>query len=521
MLSTRANNVYINYFKGSVEALIEYYEKNGDFLLIRNIGSKANDELVNFVENNFHLTELKKNTHKINLDDINGLNEKEINYINEKFQIDVKEYFTEDYRYLDQSQKDKRLNHQINFTTEKILNLGLENFITSKILGDEEKREKYIFEDKLSLLIDIFYHLFEKKYDERNRLIFFDQVKYWNDKDIVISLDETAKKHNLTRERVRQLKTNFINKFPINFESLIDLKYLIKIDDIIKENIKYVICIDVNNIYCSKISDRKINGLLLAKLLALLSEDFVILGNEVNYHRKERSKINIKFKNIYLVSKDLNDNFDLNSLSIYIENQINKRNSINFSIDLKKLLFKYCKGGELNLINKYFYQVLSIFQNEYNLIIDNEYNIKIKRNTFVRKFEYIQDVLNDLEPHSQGYHVSKIKQAVLNKFNIDFDYELIRSCVINHNDVFISFGRNSSYGLKKWELEANIKGGTIRNIVKEYLESHNKEAHISSITKYVNKFRNTNSDNINTNLRLDESNTFYFKPGGFVGLVDK
>ena len=94
---------------------------------------------------------------------------------------------------------------------------------------------------------------------------------------------------------------------------------------------------------------------------------------------------------------------------------------------------------------------------------------------------------------------------------------------INSCKEIIFFGRTSTYGLKRWEKENPlIKGGTIRDIVEEYLLKFEEPKHISEIIIYVNKFRNTNERNIITNLLLDKSGRFIvYKDAGFIGLTIK
>jgi hypothetical protein len=71
-----------------------------------------------------------------------------------------------------------------------------------------------------------------------------------------------------------------------------------------------------------------------------------------------------------------------------------------------------------------------------------------------------------------------------------------------------------------WENEfSHFKGGTIRNLVLDYLKIEGSPRHIDSITNFVRKYRpNTYHRSIWDNLRTDTSGAFVFSNDRFVGL---
>ena len=100
--------------------------------------------------------------------------------------------------------------------------------------------------------------------------------------------------------------------------------------------------------------------------------------------------------------------------------------------------------------------------------------------------------------------------------------ESVRGILGREKDKFIYFGRSSTYGLRVWEKQKDgIKGGTIKNIVEEYLESQVGPKSISEILNYVNQFRKTNEKSVLTNLNLDNTNKFIFYKGEIVGLANR
>jgi hypothetical protein len=134
---------------------------------------------------------------------------------------------------------------------------------------------------------------------------------------------------------------------------------------------------------------------------------------------------------------------------------------------------------------------------------------------------YCYDILNEF---SEPMNLEDIETVLNQRYPyLNKSLDAIRACLIKEKDTFISFGRTSTYGLKKWEYEKeNLKGGTIRDIVEVLLESSNSPLHISDITEHVSKFRtDTYSRSIIDNLKADVKSVFVFYPGSFIGLKVK
>lgn len=95
---------------------------------------------------------------------------------------------------------------------------------------------------------------------------------------------------------------------------------------------------------------------------------------------------------------------------------------------------------------------------------------------------------------------------------------------INNNPNIVPISRTSTYSLVEWEGDS-IRGGTIRQIVVEFLREHEPTiAPLSEITTHVCQFRPTTDEyNILTNLALEKSGlfAFFFKEGErYVGLAE-
>ena len=107
--------------------------------------------------------------------------------------------------------------------------------------------------------------------------------------------------------------------------------------------------------------------------------------------------------------------------------------------------------------------------------------------------------------------------------NVKKTTDSIRGALLREKDLFICFGRSSIYGLKKWENELeNFKGGTIRQLVEEYLTGFEQPKHISEITEYIIKYRpDTGERSILTNLKVGNNKHFVFYKGDYIGLINK
>lgn len=135
--------------------------------------------------------------------------------------------------------------------------------------------------------------------------------------------------------------------------------------------------------------------------------------------------------------------------------------------------------------------------------------------------DMLEAVLLELnEPH----HVDDILSAWQRHYP---DRPITRSAIQGlaqyHYARFFSIGRTSTYGLRRWEGErSTVKGGTIRNIVAEFLTRSDTPVHVDVIEHHVRQYRpGTHADSIRQNVQMDTSGRFILLNGGFIGLADK
>jgi hypothetical protein len=99
----------------------------------------------------------------------------------------------------------------------------------------------------------------------------------------------------------------------------------------------------------------------------------------------------------------------------------------------------------------------------------------------------------------------------------------IRSVVVRNKTLFLSIGRESTYGLRRWESErSELKGGTIRDIIEGLLQPSFVPIHLEDLVDEVQKFRpGTHLGSVKMNLQLEASGRFVLLQGGFVGLAGR
>jgi hypothetical protein len=163
----------------------------------------------------------------------------------------------------------------------------------------------------------------------------------------------------------------------------------------------------------------------------------------------------------------------------------------------------------------------SLLFNEFDLIVNSSGYLEFERNTFKQLHEYFYEILDE---NSKPMTVEEIEKAMNEKYpEVIRPNMSVRGSLAKDSNMFIYFGRTSTYGLKKWESEQeNLKGGTIRGLVEEYLTGFETPKHISEIMEYVLKYRpDTNEKSVVTSLKVEEKKGFVFFSGNYFGLKSK
>jgi len=550
----------------SVSDLKKYYYKNKSFEKLRNCGRKSNEELIDicnkyqdeYIEN--RETETKEeNPLKTIISELTRVQREVINsfiFVNtNSLSVRSKNAIS---LHLKNNLKVKSFTEKIllseSFNVQNIKNVGakcvpeLEVYIS--IIKDfifevsQTKDEKYLIALKNKFLIQRTFDIplvpseilesesiFQLTDFLLNQNAFFDKTQtvivkralklFNNQKEL--TLDEIAEQVDLSRERVRQIRKlcldDLFNKllFISNFNDDLFQKYSIDVESTYVE-INTDILNKINQSNSTNFS-REFTTYILS---AYLKDSFAIVGNyeDVLQPKYFNARNRHNWNNFYLVEKELASEIDFTSLTNDISNRINDRIEESYSFNFKSYISKFLTNNNIHILDLLFPICEKIINEEFEIYLDLDENLNFKRNTNRQAHEFAFEALEHLGKPSK---VKEIFEKVIELHpNYDTEEAKIRVSMKRKNG-FVPIGRKSMFGLKKWENELeNFKGGTIRDIVEEFLMQFSEPKHISDITEHVLKYRpKSNQYSILQNLKLDESGLYIFFKGSHIGLTTK
>lgn len=236
-------------------------------------------------------------------------------------------------------------------------------------------------------------------------------------------------------------------------------------------------------------------------------------GSIQNYEAYSFSK---SIKGYYLINNEKVPKDTIMKLLSDLLREVSNRQEINKIFSLNT----YFQNIDPQNHDLFFYITSNIINKEFEGVFVQNNTIYVGRNTPKLIHEYAIDALHSLGRPS---HISEIYSEIIKHYkSFDSSISSLQNIITRSKNIFIYFGRSSTFGLREWEGKfSNIKGGTIRDIVEEYLNKSEQVCHISEITDYVNKYRSTNERNILTNLKLESRNRFKYFRGGYIGLASK
>lgn len=288
----------------------------------------------------------------------------------------------------------------------------------------------------------------------------------------------------------------------------------------------------------AKIANRFLNidkhfdyGLDLKKEIIVISQDLVDLINKresLTYTGKlyalvfsgvfqryfiSTQSVENTYHHYYLVSRKYKEVFDFKAFINDLEEQNSIRMVNDLSVDIISYLNRFVLPGQI--VNDRLKQICKRMATE-ELGLDYEKpNLIFKRNSLVKLSEHIISIL---QAYGRPMKLSEIcKELKTRSKRIPPNIESLRSSILSIPEV-VAIGKTSTYALNNWDM---VKTGTIKELVKEFLESFSEPKHISDITVYVNTFRRTTDKNILSNLKLDKTNTYVFFKLGYIGLKYK
>jgi hypothetical protein len=472
-LNVRARNGIINLFgnKPNANELIDtIFSKDFNFYGIRNIGEKSSQELVRF---------------KKNISD-----------------------FTETLQTLDESQLSKEYTRLVIKTSFNNIPNGFDDLLESV----------FDFNNKIKLfkLIDLLIKsdlLFRKAEKE----IFYYSFTYFNNK----SLHEIADLLNIGKERLRQIKVNLEDEIKAYFNFILNLQE----EDLPQYGIEYhTVFLLMDDEYASNINSTEevsFTPQFYSFILSLFHEKtHSIFGDNEVLTTKHKLSNSRRFCNCYLIESKIFNSFDFSAFANSVNEILNERINEDYYLHFQGYISQFVKQKQ----KKDFEEIASICEsilfNEFDLVVNADGYLIFERNTKKQLTEYVVEALEELSDMTKVDDI--VKKININHPHLETNEQSVRSTLQREKELFIFIGRSSTYGLRKWQEEReNLKGGTIRDIVEEYLQMEDEPKHISEITKFVQKYRNTTEYNVKTNLDLEGSVRFQFFPGEFIGLKSK
>ncbi|UMB55094.1 Helicase associated domain protein [Lutibacter sp. A64] len=550
----------------SISDLKKYYYKNKSFEKLRNCGRKSNEELIEicnkYPDDNFENKEIevkKENPLKSIITNLTRVQREVINsfiFVNtNSLSVRSKNAIS---LHLKNNLKVKNFTEKVllskSFNVQNIKNVGAkcvpEIEIYISIIKDfifevnQTRDEKYLIALKNKFLIQRTFDIplvpseilesesiFQLTKFLLNQNAFFDETQtvivklalklFNNQKEL--TLDEIAEQVDLSRERVRQIRKLCLEAlfdkllFISNFNDDLFQKYSIDVESIY---------IEINTDILNKINQSNNTNFsrefITFILSAYLKDSFSVVGNyeDVLQPKYFNSRNRHNWNNFYLVEKELSSEFDFTSFSNDISNRLSDRIEESYFFNFKSYLSKFLSNNNIDILDLLLPICEKIINEEFEIYLDLDESINFKRNTTRQAHEYAFEALDHLGKPSK---VKEIFEKVVELHpNYDTEEAKIRVSMKRKNG-FVPIGRKSVFGLKKWESELdNFKGGTIRDIVEEYLMQFSVPKHISHITEHVLKYRpKSNQYSILQNLKLDESGLYIFFKGSHIGLTTK
>lgn len=333
-----------------------------------------------------------------------------------------------------------------------------------------------------------------------------------------LKLREIGKQMNITHERVRQIRNQTIcdlfKKLPLIRafdDELLVQNHIQTSGDIIFLTPEQVAVINQK-------SHTDFTDGFVHFILCIYLDKYQLVGNlsDVLFPHFSKKKNRHNWKNIYLVTKDIHPYLDWETLVLDICSLLEKKTAKQYEISLREKIAPYLSATPY-LLDRVSKVVALILRQEFDLQIKGD-TLTIPRNTYKQINEYAYEALEALGTPSYVKEIAEKVKELYPKTN--FTYAGIRSS-LKREYGFVPIGRSSNFGLKKWENTVeNFKGGTIRDITKEFLLQQKEPQTLEQITSYLLQYRpHTNAKSILTNLKADTSDTFVFFNNSQIGLT--
>lgn len=342
------------------------------------------------------------------------------------------------------------------------------------------------------------------------------------------TLDELSTKHNLTRERVRQIRNNVFHKtFEITDEIIeynkSDLvKYGILLQN--KDDWSYLLgFFEEMNILCQEsfevqnyLKEERCNFSVefTLQIIAYIFRDIYSLLGGIDVSNKSKT-----WDNTFLIKREYSDIFDFEKMrvefsNILMDNETDCLLNIEDYIANSQCWIKYNYNKTDFLISI----VRDFLLYEFHLYSDDiNGHIKLPANKERKPIDVIYEILQQT---GRPMHLDEIFEefkVILPKHKYTEAAQL-RPYLQRHEAISYR-NRKSVYTLKEWE---HIKTGTIRDAIIEFLLQKDLPQNDDNITQYVLQyFPETNISSVRSSMLIDTQRRFSFYKNNLFGLAIK
>lgn len=314
---------------------------------------------------------------------------------------------------------------------------------------------------------------------------------------------------SLTRERVRQIRLKQFHGFHDRIVKI--SKAEIFEDYEYKASSEY----ELRNIASRE--EVPFNCNFIVWVICLMDNQYKLIGEP----GKAFFSSSASTETLYAVPKVLSDYFDFKEFIESVKAQINEKRFYEERVDLEQYVGNLCKE---NYDATTFFEIVkecrNIMERGYPEMISNS-QIIFPANSRKAIPYLVEDLLREFD---RPMSVDEIQEQLSCRFpDLEPTSSQIRSAIRNKNIVAIS--RSSTYTLSEWN-QVEKRGGTIRELVEEFLRSHTQPiASLFDICDYLSKYRKEVKEiNVKNNLLAETNNKFslFFKNGiQYIGLTNE
>lgn len=249
--------------------------------------------------------------------------------------------------------------------------------------------------------------------------------------------------------------------------------------------------------------------------------DYELIGSATQVLLPQTIQFRSKYywRNFYSVRKEISSCFNFDDFSHQLDIKLKHRRENDLNLDFREFVRQFSASTDEDCIARTVEVCKWILSHEFGQTLDESYVLVIPRNTKLKIEDYIIEALRHL---NQPARVDPIYEYLQAKYP---EQDISASSIIaaTKSEQIITFGKSGTYGLREWEsTREDIKGGTIRTIIQEYLSGQEDAVPIMEILAHVVQFRpRTTPRSILSNLSQEENKLFVQFSQGVVGLSER